>query len=129
MLTLEFSARLTPIQSATVLKWLELLPQIYNRGLAELEDMDRQCGWYVPKSQSNRVDEKGNPAPYYAAKCDLPWQYYYRSEDDVWVPFTRLHDDRSRWYVKELPMLKVPQPAEVKDSWGWSGGVGLQLPD
>jgi putative transposase len=128
MLTLEFPVVLNEEQNERALRWLEVSKIIYNRALAELEEWDRQTGWYVPKALSDRRNEKGEPEPYYSAACKVPWEYRWDPISGTNVSFSRLLSDRSAWLVKDLPQVKVPQAAEAKNSWGWHGGVGYSCP-
>jgi len=129
ILCLEFAAEFSTEQKTLIDQWLESSRLIYNRGLAELEDWDRNTGYYVPKGMSDRVNQKGEPTPYYAPACQIPWKMY-RDDDGNNVPYSDILSDYSRWYVKEAPSVKVPTPAEQKDSWGWKmeGASGYSCP-
>lgn len=129
ILCLEFGAEFTSEQKRLIDRWLDISKLIYNRGLAELEDWDRSYGFYVPKGVSDRVNDKGEPKPYYAPVCQLPWKMY-RDDDGNNVPYNDIVSDRSWWYVKEARRVRVPTPAEAKDSWGWEldGGSGYSCP-
>ena len=118
ILCLEFAVDLSESQKSLVNQWLESSRVIYNRGLAELEDWDRNTGYYVPKAMSDRVNDKGESVPYYAPVCQLPWKMY-RDDAGNNIPYSEILSDYSRWYVKQAPSVKVKTPAEQKDSWGW----------
>jgi transposase len=129
ILCLEFAAEFSSEQKTLIDQWLESSRVIYNRGLAELEDWDRNTGYYVPKGVSDRVNQKGEAVPYYAPVCQLPWKMY-RDADGNNIPYSEILSDYSRWYVKQAPLVKVPTPAEQKDSWGWKmeGASGYSCP-
>ena len=129
ILCLEFPIGLDTEQKHLIDRWLEVSRLIYNRGLAELEDWDRNTGYYVPKGVSDRLNEKGEPKPYYAPVCQLPWKMY-RDADGNNIPYSEILSDWSRWYVKEAKRVRVPTPAEAKDSWGWQmeGASGYSCP-
>ncbi len=122
ILTLEFSAKLTPEQDKLAKRWLELSKIVYNRGLYELEQWDKARGYSVRKADSPTGKS------YYSTVCQLPWEYRLDPASGQWVSFTRLLSDKSMWYVRDLPQIKVPQKHEKKNSYGWPNGIGYSCP-
>ena len=134
MLTVEFKCYPTPEQEILIERWLEISKAVWNHGLSALEEFDKNYYWYKATEGVNGK-EPGNFAPI----CRLPWEYrpYWLNEngsinlegkgDIIWVPFSRIYDDRSHWYIKELSRVKVPQASEKKQSWGWKNNEDSML--
>ncbi|AFZ18968.1 type V CRISPR-associated protein C2c8 [Allocoleopsis franciscana] len=120
MLTLEFKADFSLEQQAKIDRWLEINRSLWNMGLAALEDFDDFYSYVKGQKE-------------YAPCCPIQYEYRPLSEEEkacipthektsdrkYLAPFCRIISEKSRWYVKKLPIYKVPTPAEKKDSWGW----------
>ena len=127
MLTLEFKCFPSPEQQEKIEKWLQISKSVWNCGLSALENFETNYYYYKATNGSNDKVSGG-----YAPCCRLPWEYWSHFIDEnktivskdkgkstIQAPYSRIYDDKSHWYIRELKRVKVPQPAERKESWGW----------
>ena len=127
MLTLEFKCFPSLEQQEKIEKWLQISKSVWNCGLSALENFETNYYYYKATNGSNDKVSGG-----YAPCCRLPWEYWSHFIDEnkvivskdkgkstIQVPCSKIYDDKSHWYIRELKRVKVPQPAERKESWGW----------
>jgi len=127
MLTLEFKCFPSLEQKEKIEKWLQISKSVWNCGLSALEDFETNYYYY---KATNGLDGKESGG--YAPCCRLPWKYWSHFVDEegaivskdkgksiIQAPYSVIYDDKSHWYIRELKRVKVPQPAEKKESWGW----------
>jgi putative transposase len=134
--TLEFPVVLEPWQEARIEFYLEKLKNIWNIGLARLNDFDTFTGYYDKESKSY------NPC------CPINWEYrrYWLDKegliidkptqsqkgacDRIEAPFSRIIADQSKHILKDLPQVKVVVPANggkgrtAKQWLEWSAQTG-----
>ena len=127
MLTLEFKCFPSEEQKQKIEDWLQISRSVWNCGLAALEDFEANYYYYKATNGSSGKEIGG-----YAPCCRLPWKYWshfvgedgaFASKDKgkstIQAPYSTIYSDTSHWYIRELKRVKVPQPAEKKESWGW----------
>ena len=125
--TLEFKAYLTPDQKKYVDDCLDKLRVVWNIALNKLEEFSTFTGYYCKETES------------YLPCCPIQYEYrYYWLDGDgniikqptetdkaqcerILAPFSRIVSEQSRWYIKKMTRVRIPQRAEGKDSWGWKG--------
>lgn len=136
MLTLEFKTELTSEQKELVAQYLERLRIFWNIGIEAIEQLEVFKGWAQSRGVFKKhVDKMNNLL---LPCCPLPWKYYphhinkegqlAKSGNLIFAPYCQLLPDKARWYQKQVKRVKVPTPAEKKDSWGWVEGVGYACP-
>lgn len=142
MLTLEFKCFPTPEQQEKIEEWLEISRSVWNCGLMELENFERNYYYYKTTSGAEGKEKGG-----YAPCCTLTWKYWLHFVDEkgaivpskdkgkttIFAPYSPICEDSSYRYIRELKRVKVPQPAEKKKSWGWQNAdepmvVGYSCP-
>lgn len=130
MLTLEFKCFPSEKQKEKIEKWLQISKSVWNCGLSALEAFESNYYYYKATSGSIGKESGG-----YAPCCQVPWKYWThfvdgeqgkgaivpkdKGKSTIQVPYSRIYSDKSHWYIRELKRVKVPQPAERKESWGW----------
>jgi putative transposase len=115
--TLEFPVVLESWQEIRIEFYLEKLKNIWNIGLARLNDFDTFTGYYDKESKS------------YNACCPINWEYrrYWLDKDGLIIdkptqsqkgacdrieaPFSSIIADQSKHILKDLPQVKVVVPA------------------
>ena len=127
MLTLEFKCFPSEEQKNKIEKWLQISKAVWNCGLSALEDFESNYYYYKLTNGLSGKESGG-----YAPCCRLPWRYWShfvdgdgaivskdKGKSTIQAPYSVIYDDKSHWYIRELKRVKVPQPAEKKESWGW----------
>lgn len=115
--TLEFPVVLEPWQEARIEFYFQKLKNIWNIGLARLNDFDTFTGYYDKESKS------------YNLCCPINWEYrrYWLDKDGLIIdkptqsqkgtcdrieaPFSRIISEQSKHILKDLPQVKIVVPA------------------